>query len=274
MVDSYGSGRLLNPGGGACPVGTIGLAGVIRDGAGLTRFRDDLDTFALVLPFGEEGSYEDASGERRRIGSGDGFILSPNGPAHRYGPLPGRRWDEVYACFAGPLFELWRERSLIRSPVHFLRMSPPEYWFRRVVDAVDPGLTALEQLTRLQAVLGAVLGHQDGDGVDRDRWIKRAVKAVIDMDGETDYRTVARRLGVSYETFRKRFAEGTGRPPHRFRLDHLIERACDRMHRESLTNAQLADRLGICNEYHFAKLFKDRMGVSPGEFRSRMRLKR
>jgi len=52
------------------------------------------------------------------------------------------------------------------------------------------------------------------------------------------------------------------------------ERACDLMHRESLTNAQLADRLDFCNEYHFSRIFKKRIGFSLGVFRGREQVER
>lgn len=273
MGDNFGEGRLLDLGDGDCPLGRLTLAGVVRDGGGLPRFRRGFDTFALVLQFGEGGWFEDESGFRRRVGAGDAFVLTPNCVGHRYGPSGESRWDEIYVCFEGKIFELWRQNAILREPYSFLPMQPATYWFGKLMGVLEEGLTGLERVARLQAVLAEVLREAEGEEGE-GTWLRAAKKAVMEhVDGAVDYAAVARSLGVSYETFRKRFAALEGRSPHRFRLDSLIEKACDLMHRESLTNAQLADRLGFCNEYHFSRLFKKRMGVSPGVFRGRVRVR-
>lgn len=78
---------------------------------------------------------------------------------------------------------------------------------------------------------------------------------------------VARSLGMSYESFRKKFAHRMGTPPSRYRQARMIEQACALLMRRSLSHRQIAEQLGFCDEFHFSKIFRKRMGFSPRAFR-------
>ncbi len=79
---------------------------------------------------------------------------------------------------------------------------------------------------------------------------------------------VARRLGMSPETFRKKFARLAGISPWRHRMTQVIERACEWVHEGRLTNKEIAARLGFSDEFHFSRRFKQITGRSPTQFRA------
>ena len=78
---------------------------------------------------------------------------------------------------------------------------------------------------------------------------------------------IARKLGLSYETFRKDFARHTGQPPARYRLHRLIDQARALITERHLSNKQLAETLGFYDEFHFSRHFRQVTGQSPREFR-------
>jgi AraC-like DNA-binding protein len=92
-----------------------------------------------------------------------------------------------------------------------------------------------------------------------------------DVPGERfDVEAVARKLGMSYAGFRKRFVRLGGVSPAKFQMQSVIERACELIHRRGPTNRELAGRLGFCDEFHFSRRFKQIVGLSPREFRQQI----
>ena len=58
-------------------------------------------------------------------------------------------------------------------------------------------------------------------------------------------------------------------PTGRYRAGRRIETACDLLQYTTMTGAQIAERLGFSDEYHFSKRFKELRGKSPRQFRRR-----
>jgi transcriptional regulator GlxA family with amidase domain len=82
---------------------------------------------------------------------------------------------------------------------------------------------------------------------------------------------VAGQLGMGYESFRKKFVLHLGVSPGRYREHLRIERAKQLLQSKRLTNKELAEMLGFCDEAHFSKTFRRKAGVSPREFRNSLR---
>ncbi len=80
---------------------------------------------------------------------------------------------------------------------------------------------------------------------------------------------VARRAGLSYESFRKRFASSLGIAPAKFQTQKRIEFAQAAIYQGTRTFQELADELGFCDAFHFSKTFKRLTGESPTEFRQK-----
>jgi AraC-like DNA-binding protein len=82
---------------------------------------------------------------------------------------------------------------------------------------------------------------------------------------------VARKLGLSYETFRKKFSASIGLSPGRFHLDSRIDRAAALLHQGKHTVKEIAAQLEFCDEFYFSHCFKRRFGQSPRAFQQRVR---
>jgi AraC-like DNA-binding protein len=80
----------------------------------------------------------------------------------------------------------------------------------------------------------------------------------------------ARALNISYESFRKKFAQLSGTSPNQYRLSRLMDRACELVYEGKLSNKEVADKLGFCDEFHFSRQFKRVTGFSPGELRKKL----
>ena len=82
---------------------------------------------------------------------------------------------------------------------------------------------------------------------------------------------MARKIGLSYENFRKRFAQLTGESPGRYQKRRRLEWGCAAIYHGELSLKQIADELGFCDVFHFSKAFKQQNGLAPSEYRKRVR---
>ena len=74
-------------------------------------------------------------------------------------------------------------------------------------------------------------------------------------------------MGLSPESFRKRFTYETGLAPARFRTQQRIKAAHALLQRPNLTLRAIADSLGFSDEFHFSRRFKDVKGKKPKQYR-------
>jgi AraC-like DNA-binding protein len=257
------------------PLGRISLAGLSRNGRGIPRRpMRVLGSWAVVYVLDGGGRYEDANGLRLILRAGDLLVVFPDLP-HTYGPPGNARWTELYLVFDGDVFDLWRATGLLDPAQPVRHLEPIEHWAHRLEsvlgaphqqDAAPP----LLEVCRLQMVLAEALAGGGGQRADEEAaWLARA-RALLEADlgQDLDIRALAADLGLSYDGFRKRFARLAGMPPARYRATRVIDRACELMQQGALTDRQIAEGLGFCDEFYFSRRFKQVTGRSPRQFRA------
>jgi AraC-like DNA-binding protein len=264
-------------------LGTLRLGGVNQGGFGVGRPpepRRTLDCYGMVYIMNGSGTYADATTRPMPIRKGDLVVFFPGRP-HQCGTRPDEFWDELWFEFEGPAFDLMRATKVLdpRRPIHHTQES--DRWFRRFFQIIPP--IHLRQKTppqvivsRFVSVLTEILA--DSDAPDEapephDDWVNAACEmlAVHDSDRGQSPAVVARKLGFSYETFRKKFRHAIGFSPGRFHLDARIDRAAALLHQGRHTIKEIAAQLEFCDEFYFSRCFKRRFGQSPSDFRRRVR---
>jgi AraC-like DNA-binding protein len=257
-----------------CPLGRITLAGWNRNPPPVRPAPMRVyGSYALAYSLAGVARYEDVLGHKSNIHPGDLIVVFPD-LGHRYGPPPGQTWDEYFVCFEGPVFDVWRKRGVLTPSQTVYHLEPIDYWLRRFEEIAAPNLPALERVCRAQAVLADVLTNYQRDAAaERDEdWLAQA-RALLETSIETPLyvASVARKLGLSHETFRKKFVRLAGVSPYRYRMIRVIDHACRLVHEERLTNKEIADQLGFSDEFHFSHRFKQVTGRSPAQFRALLR---
>ena len=258
----------------ASPLGRITQAGFgVRQAVSIEEPRI-FGQYAIVYLVDGSGKYADANGIRKNVEPGDMMIVFPD-IAHIYNPLPRTRWVTTYLCFQGPVFDLWRKQGLLnpRKPVH--HAEPVVAWSRRFESVVDASRHAgsapsLLGICRLQELLAEVVTGAGRSTVYQDdlQWLDRVSGLIeADLGGEIDWDNLAHQVGLSAESFRKRFTRLAGQPPARYRMGRLIDRACELMQNRSLKDREIAETLGFCDEFYFSRRFKSITGQSPRQFR-------
>jgi len=262
------------------PVGEIELAGLLRNVQGIEPGRMRiLRRFTLVLMIDGRGYFRDARGADFDVGPGDVMLVFPE-VAHAYGPMPGSDWTQIYFVFDGPQFQLWRAQGLLDPERPVLRLGAADYWRRRLQDVVkgEPLHSAgapMRALGRLLSVITDMIAadtesaHREG----RDAWLENSLRLLGERgpNGWQSPQDVAQQVGLSYENFRKRFSQFTHESPARYQKRRRLEWACAAIYHGESSLKQIADSLGFCDVFHFSKAFKQEIGITPSDYRRRVR---
>ncbi|WP_020576511.1 helix-turn-helix transcriptional regulator [Actinopolymorpha alba] len=233
-----------------------------------------MDDWVLSYVSAGNGSYRHADGHTCAVAPGT-VILIPPRVRHWYGTPGGRPWTETFVVFNGPLFDLLLPRSgsarregSRRDGPRTPRPEPSVEALRAIVRTSTAGVVDAEH--RLLALAGWLLeAARDNDGSgEPSTAIATAARILADDTAvELDMNDVAASVGLSYATFRRRFAAEIGRPPAAHRNEARLAAAASMLKLTDMTLREIARRFGFSDEFHLSRRFKARYGVAPSEYR-------
>ncbi len=232
--------------------------------------------YAIVLVVGGGGYYRDILGTRQLVRAGDLIFVFPE-VAHSYGPDSNSHWDEIYACFDGEVFDLWRRQNLLNPLKPVVSVKNWRGLGRKMAELLDaerPATQAehLNQLHRFLSILGEVV--PEATPRSEAEWLAKA-KSILqsDLNRVLSGEEVAQRVGLAYQVFRKSFARECGVSPAQFRTQQRIEAAKTLLDSTTMTHGAIARSLGFRDDAHFARRFKDVTAQTPRDYRRRHKQK-
>lgn len=230
-----------------------------------------MDAYALVYLTAGGGFFRDPAGERD-VAAGDLLLLFPD-LVHGYGPRSGGTWSERFLVFHGPVFAQLETDGILDRRQGVWHLGGDPLWREAFDDLAGrfhaPAIDQAWCVARIHLLIVEAArraAHRDGDFI-------AAASAALAED-EACLRplaAIAADFGLSEQVFRKRFAERVGIPPARWRQRRRIERAKHLLLTGDDPLATIADRLGWCDQFFFARQFKQATGQAPGAFRRAFR---
>lgn len=224
------------------------------------------------------GEFESARTKTRTIAGGMAFILFP-GVWHRYRPDPAVGWTESWIEVRGPYLDRLRRAGVIdpRRPVY---ATPPAVEIEQHYETAaalarikPPGFTV--RLGLLAAEILALLRWSPRSRRATPRRIDELIsesQALLagDLEEKQSLEQIARKLGLGYSYFRRRFKAQTGLSPKQYRIEMRHHRAKNLLLNSGLTVKEISEQLGYSSPFHLSQEFSRIAGVSPQKWRKRV----
>jgi AraC-like DNA-binding protein len=238
-----------------------------------------LDGFALLYISSGRGKLEAKPNISVPIEPGQAFLLFP-GVWHRYAPEPDLGWHEHWIGFDGGTPRDWLRHRFIcaRHPVVSLNAEDTVLaTFSRMIESVQANRPAVQQILAgaTANLLGLFYSAQQAQPlaeIHQANAIELAIARIhTDYPQELNMSLLAREVGVSYSWFRSRFSAHTGLGPHQYLLELRLVRARHLLAETELPIKEIAMQTGFKDEHYFSRLFRQKLNLTPGQWRNRSR---
>lgn len=238
-----------------------------------------LDEFQFVYISSGTGRFESKFTSPVRVEPGTAFLLFP-GVWHRYTPDLDTGWREHWIGFNGEAALRWRQSRFISPKNPLLKISAEDTVlaaFSRVMQSIRTNRPALQQIMAgaTSYLLGLFYSAQQAQPAAQAHQSNAIESAISHIHAEfardLNMKQLAEEIGVSYSWFRSTFVAHTGLSPHQYLLELRLVRARNLLAETNLSVKEIAMQTGFEDEHYFSRLFRRKMNLTPGQFRSRSR---
>jgi len=222
-----------------------------------------------------EGILELSSGNFP-VQEGSVLLIRPD-QWHRYRPVKEIGWKEHYLGFNGsfthqffngngfeteqPVFHIGFQDKVMQSLYDVISLVKDE---KSGYQQVCSGLVI--------HILGLILflkRNKNFSGGGIESIIQKACLVIRErLNRNLNVEALANELDVGYSLFRKAFRKYTGLSPVQYHLSLRLKQANYLLSSTSMSIKEIAFHLGFCSVYYFSKLFKEKNGITPGEYRN------
>lgn len=234
-----------------------------------------LRDYSLVYLTQGRGVFRVRGSRPLHVSAGD-VLLIHAGVWHDYAPSPETGWKEYWMMFNGkqaerlisqielprrvPMMHYGVDESLHHLFTQMLKVAeemPP------LADVIHSGL-----VLQMAALIQSRIQLQREQGEREESFIQKAKQHLAEAGGHpVDMKHLAQSLGVSYPHFRRVFKTSTGLPPQQYLLNLRINRAKQLMEEPGIKLSDAARRAGFDDPYYFSRVFKQKTGITPSQWR-------
>lgn len=211
-----------------------------------------------------------------KINAGSLIILR-KGVWHRYRPLKEIGWTENYIGFDGELADFFlKQKSL--CDIEVVELGEQEVLidtFHKIFDLVKNENPSFQQIASgmIIKLLGYILSLKNQRSFSGNN-IEKIIQEICfnireGIETELVFETLVENYDISCSHLRKMFKQYTGKSPHQYYLDMKIIRAKELISHTGLSIKEIASTLGFDSIHYFSRLFKNKVGLPPTEFRTK-----
>ena len=238
-----------------------------------------LEGFALVYISSGGGKFECKPNFSTALAAGHAFLLFP-GVWHRYTPDSETGWHEHWIGFDGEVARRWLRYKFISSKMPVVKIGAEDTvlaTFSRMMQAIRASRPALQQIlagatNNLMGLFYSAQQAQPAADAQNANAIESAINRIQnEFDRDLNIKLLAKELGVSYSRFRHTFATHTGMSPHQYLLELRLVRARSLLAETELPIKEIASQTGFVDELYFSRLFRQKLNLTPSQWRDRSR---
>jgi AraC-like DNA-binding protein len=228
------------------------------------------------------GWFKSVESGRVQVKPGNVFILFP-GVWHSYAPNPSSGWNEYWVGFDGNLAQRLLRKGFF-TPSHPVFYISEEdkllFLFNDLLKTAHSNQPAMQQImsATIMRILALLYSIQQSELAGDDRALQIIHTATIRMreagGDQISIAELARELKVGYRWLRRAFTHYSGLSPHQYLLEIRLARARDLLSQTSLSVKEIATNVGFTDAHYFVRLFHNKVGLAPGEWRERIKKER
>lgn len=230
------------------------------------------DCSIIYVPTGR-GTLETKSG-KWEVNPGDVMVLYP-GEWHKYTPSVDTGWEEYWMGIRGEVLSNRILKDLFPENTSYVKQLGYQeeliFLFSQSIKLVkrnSPGFRKILAGIVLQLV-AYIISHVNQELGSRE---EQLCKKVIDfirenLNTEVDFKKLASDHHLSYNRFRTVFKNNTGVSLQQYLIQERLEHAKRLMVNTELSLKEISAKTGFNSLFYFSKVFKNKMGYSPGQIR-------
>lgn len=236
-----------------------------------------LSEYQVVYISRGRGCFESVDGIKTAVKAGDVFLLFPD-IWHRYQPAPETGWDEFWVGFNGehaqrlmslpffspqsPIIHIGQHEQILKLFIEIAELAQREtVGYQKIASA-----KIIELLAHILAIerSGNVLKSKEEEIIQKSQCL-----LLQDSQQNLTGEQLALKLEVGYSWLRKAFKNQTGYSIKQYQLEIQLNKAKDLLKNTALPIQSIAQDLGMNSVFYFSRVFKEKVGVSPSEFRQK-----
>jgi AraC-like DNA-binding protein len=232
-----------------------------------------LPIFELVYITSGEGIFN-ADERSYQVKPGCLMLILP-GMKHAYKPSFETGWQEYWAGFKGDYFTRMLLEGIISPRQIFFNMglhNEVRSIYERILEEIrtQPPLYQLRSCAGILTLLAEMLTHERR-GEKPNYYQKIVEKAKFLMGSRVEsalsLQDISDELGISSSRFNEIFKTYTAMTPYQYFIQLKIHRAEGLLEEEYSSVKEVALSLGFEDQYYFSRLFKNKTGIAPSEWK-------
>jgi AraC-like DNA-binding protein len=232
-----------------------------------------LPEFQLVYISEGEGVFS-AGGEAYPVSPGSMLLILP-GMKHFYKPRYETGWHEYWVGFTGTFFKGLVNEGVLSKERIFFKIGLRDYIlsiFSRIFEELrlQRPLFQMRACSQVFLLLTEMLSNERRK--EQPNHLQQIVeKAKYLMEAnitrEIDIPSIAQEIGTSASRLNEVFKTYTSMTPYHYFIQLKINRACRMLEQEDISIKEAAFSLGFEDQYYFSRLFKQKTGIPPSEWK-------
>lgn len=235
-----------------------------------------LDEYQLVYIVQGRGKFYSRSSNKQTVSEGKMFLLFP-GEWHSYYPDKTTGWDEYWIGFSNSYMISRITSNFFSKDRPVLNVGIQDHLVNIYLQAIE---IAKEQKSGFQQLLAGTVEYLLGcaysynksysfeDTIVTKHIDKAKLIIIRNIYNRISPKEIARELDVTYSWFRKTFKEYTGFSPAQYANKVKIQKSKELLTNTNLSNIEISDKLGFDNPNYFCTLFKNKVKLTPKEYRN------
>ncbi|MCL1992842.1 MAG: AraC family transcriptional regulator [Spirochaetes bacterium] len=231
-----------------------------------------LPEFQVVYVASGQGVFE-SGGAAYRVKPGSILLVLP-GVKHSYQPLLETGWQEYWVGFKGDYFSGLVDEGRLADQV-FFELGPSKSVLSlysmifEEVSAQRP-LFQMKACAAILSIIAEVLARERRkDQPNFYQQIVEKAKHIMESNifGRINLTAVSDQLGISTSRLNEIFKAYTSMTPYQYYIQIKIHKAESVLERKDLSVKEAAYKMGFDDPYYFSRLFKNKTGVSPSDWK-------